>query len=88
MSTSGNSAKEDLLGHATPQHHAHPVKQLLPRVQVLLFREVLRIAQTFPTWNNRNLTNISTSKTFSQLSCVKLQDDVDRAPQCSLNPNK
>lgn len=59
LSTGGNSAKENLLSHTTTQHHAHPVKQLLPCVQVLLFRQVLCVAQTFPTWNNGNLTHIN-----------------------------
>lgn len=37
-------SKEDLFGHASPQHHTHPVKELLTGVQVLLFGQILCIA--------------------------------------------
>ena len=52
---SGDSTKENLLSHSTPQHHAHSVKQLLLSVQVLFLRQILCIPQTFPSGNNGHL---------------------------------
>lgn len=55
LGTSGDPPKEHLLRDTAAQHHAHPVKKLLAREQVLLLREVLRIAQAFPSGNDGNL---------------------------------
>lgn len=48
LGAGGDAAEEDLLGHAAPQHHAHPVEELLPTVQVLLPGQVLSVTQTLP----------------------------------------
>lgn len=52
---SGDLTKENLFSYSTTQHHAHPVKQLLPGEQVLFFRLIQCIAQTFPSGNNGHL---------------------------------
>lgn len=51
----GNAAKKDLLRHTSAQRHTHPVQQLLLGVQVLLFRQILGIAQTLPTRDDGHL---------------------------------
>lgn len=48
LSSGGDPAEEDLLGHTASQHHAHPVEELLLAVQVLFSGQVLSISQTFP----------------------------------------
>lgn len=55
LCSGGNAAKEELLWDTPTQRHAHPVQQLLFSVQVLLFRQILGIAQSLPTWNNGHL---------------------------------
>lgn len=51
----GDLPKENLLGHSTPEHHAHPVKQLLLGEEVLFLWQVLRVPQTFPSGNDGHL---------------------------------
>lgn len=55
LRSGGDATKEDLLGDAATERHAHPVQQLLLGVEVLLFGEVLSVAQTFPTWDDGHL---------------------------------
>ena len=55
LRSGGDSLKENLLCHSTPQHHAHPVKQLLTVEQVLFLRQILHITQTFSSGNNGDL---------------------------------
>ena len=55
LSTSGDPAKEDLLGDTPPQGHAHAVQQLLFGVQVLLLGQVLSVAQALPSRNDGHL---------------------------------
>lgn len=51
----GDATEEDLLSDTAAERHAHPVHQLLLGVEVLLFWEVLRVAQTFTTWDDGHL---------------------------------
>lgn len=55
LSARGDPAEEDLLRDSAPQSHAHAVQQLLLRVQVLLFGQVLRVAQTLPSGDDGHL---------------------------------
>lgn len=55
LSPGGDLLKENLLGHSTPEHHAHPVEQLLLAEEELLLGQVLRIPQTFPSGNDGHL---------------------------------
>jgi len=51
-------SKEQLFRNPTAQCHAHPIKQLLLAVQVLLFGQILSITQPFAPRYNRNLKEI------------------------------
>lgn len=50
-----DATEEDFFRDAAAERHAHPVQQLLLGVEVLLFREVLSVAQTFTTWDDGHL---------------------------------
>lgn len=55
LGASSDPAKEDLLGHAAAQGHAHAVQELLPGVEVLLPGQVLSVAQPFASWDDGHL---------------------------------
>lgn len=55
LGSSGDAAEEDLLRNLASQDHTHAVQQLFFGVQVLLFRQVLGIAQTLPSGDDRHL---------------------------------
>jgi hypothetical protein len=47
--------EEQLLRDSAPERHAHPVEELLFRVQVLVFGEVLSVAQALASRDDRHL---------------------------------
>lgn len=55
LGSSGGAAEEELLRNLASQDHTHVVQQLFFGVQVLLFRQVLGIAQTLPSGDDRHL---------------------------------
>lgn len=55
LSPGGDSLEENLLSHSTPEHHAHPVEQLLLAEEELFLWQVLRITQTFASGNDGDL---------------------------------
>ena len=55
LGTCGDSAEKDLLRHSAAQRHAHTIKQLLCRVQVLFSGQILGVTKSFATRDDRNL---------------------------------
>lgn len=54
LGSSGDAASEDLRRNLASQDHTHVVRQLFFGVQVLLVRQVLGIAQTLPSGDDRH----------------------------------
>jgi len=52
LSASGDSIKENLFGCSASQGHAHAVIELFFTIQVLLFGQVLGVAQAFTARND------------------------------------
>lgn len=61
LSAGCDATEEDLLRHSTTQCHAHPVKELLRRVQILLFWQILCVTQTFAAGDDRDLDRMRKS---------------------------
>lgn len=59
LCASCDATEKDLLGNTSTQCHAHAIEELLCSIQILLFRQILRIAQTLTARDNGNLQTIS-----------------------------
>lgn len=55
LSPSGDLPKEQLFSHPATQHHAHAVKELLPRVEVLLTGKVLGVPKSLAPGDDGHL---------------------------------